>query len=88
MIHLTCEKCGKTDTYTQPWKGLHLCLDCTIKARHPNSYKVFGMVGGLLVNSYVEANTEEEAILAFIHDYPTAKLVDVDKANSPIYSSK
>lgn len=88
MIYLTCDKCGKTDTYTRPWKGLNLCFDCTIKARHPKTYKVFGMVDGMLVNSYIEANSEAEAMVTFTNDYPNAKLVDIDKANSPIYSNK
>lgn len=78
-IHLICEKCGKKDTYTQPWKGLHLCFECTLAARSPKSYKICGFVNGAEITTYKEANSETEAMVSFLDDFPNALDIDVRK---------
>lgn len=74
-----CEKCGKSDTYTAPWKGRNLCFECTLAARHPKTYKITGTVEGTDISTYKEANSESEAILAYREDFPNAQNIDVHK---------
>lgn len=75
----TCENCGKNDTYIQAWKGRFLCFECTLGARHPKAYKISGLVDGTDITTYKEANSEIEAKLAFLEDFPNALDIDVHK---------
>ena len=79
MMVTTCEKCGKTDTYVQAWKGRYLCFECTLAARHPRAFVIEGQAGGMAIKQYREANSEAEALLSFREDFPNAQNIDINK---------